>query len=1489
MKNKRGFTLVELLGTISLIAIILAIVSVSYINITKHIRLSYYKTLEESVLVAGSEYYAYTSNRPNMFGEEKKVSLAYLVENKYITNVVDKKGNTCSLDDSYITSYKNSSDKTKYYVCLICNSDDYKTSTLECNGSLDYTLKTYLTINDTGREYQEGTWVNKYVKVEYKTLNDIKEAIAKDQSGNIKKCNMTLKNGFRSCTLTLDVSGKYELYGTNGDKITSSITKDISVDKISPSFTIYEDTTRIENKVLKETTTDKTTVNINVKDIVDNESKVRSIKYSFGKKEEYVVVDNTKTEFSFTKEIGLGISDLIVVVEDYAGNITKKVVKYEVFNKTQKPTTEFCNNITYNGYEQILTEEAENGYKFINNKGTNAGEYTVSAVLDENYKWEDGTDSDISFVCKIERKPVAKEGTCKTLVYDGTTKALVSGGENITLINNEGKNANSYIVKMNANANYAFTDFSISKEIVCSIGKKDLIVVANSNQSKTYGSSDPTLTYTYSGNISLETPKFTGSLQRASGEAVGSYLINKGTLALIDNGTFLKNNYNLVFSCSTNFTITTKNISSLTITLDNTTYTYDKTEKRPNVVVKDGSKTLTLNTDYTLSYSNNINAGTAYVNITGIGGYTGSSSKSFVINKRSITVKANNQTINYGSSIAQGTGHITVSNLASGDIITSIKLTQSTTSATTNGVITPSNAIINSGNNNYNITYQNGTLVINRLKTATVGSCNNLTYNGTNQVLAKNGTNVTINNNEGKNAGSYTITFTANANYAFSDNTTSKTINCSIAKKALTITASNQNLMGTNIIDKSLSKITSTGLVSGDVITSITLTQSTTSDTTSGVITPSNAVIKRSSNNVSNNYSITYRNGNLTITNKKYCATFILNGASSIDGVAGNKSNVCCNPMTEASCTITSPNITPKTNFEVLGWTRNANNLIIPTDDSVDDNGNRASITLTKDETFYAVTKNSDDSRKTYMIEFDLNGASSYTIGGATYTSSETFSCQTGTVYNGASIPTTCTFTLPTIARNKSGAVIYGWNTSANSSSATYSVGQTITVSNNMVLHAITSFPLILYYNASGGTTTLPNQTKQVYNTEVGEWFDIPAYDRANMCRNKNNNYSTYKYIGLALTNGSNVANYCQGNKIYLTENTTLYAVWKPFYATGQISTSGKRLRIRAAGNMDAKTLGYIESGEKVYVTGPKTGDGNKWYPVIWGKISGYSYASNVKNVGTVLNSCEYTDYVCGGQGSILTVSPEIIYLNLANGKTTANISVESQCGSITGFTSSNPSLVNVNSNGVVTAVSGSVPYGSKSETNVKVTTRGGCPGVVRVIVKNINETAPNVNISISGTQRSSGYESGAVVSITCESEEGIASFNPVDSKGKSFTITGNDTKKTATITLKGSSSSRTISASCTSTNGLSTSKSSSYRIYQYSASSACGVKSYSYSGTCTCKISSMGQISKPCNSSIYSQGGCQAWCKNQSNGFSLDVNKGSCSRSATYKTCWHY
>ena len=68
----------------------------------------------------------------------------------------------------------------------------------------------------------------------------------------------------------------------------------------------------------------------------------------------------------------------------------------------------------------------------------------------------------------------------------------------------------------------------------------------------------------------------------------------------------------------------------------------------PTVVVKDGTKTLEKDTHYTVSYSNNINAGTATVTITGKDNYTGTitiDDKDIILS--SIVVKADTQKINY--------------------------------------------------------------------------------------------------------------------------------------------------------------------------------------------------------------------------------------------------------------------------------------------------------------------------------------------------------------------------------------------------------------------------------------------------------------------------------------------------------------------------------------------------------------------------------------------------------------------------------------------------------------------------------------------------------------------------------------------------------------------------------------------------------------------------------------------------------------------------
>ena len=74
-----------------------------------------------------------------------------------------------------------------------------------------------------------------------------------------------------------------------------------------------------------------------------------------------------------------------------------------------------------------------------------------------------------------------------------------------------------------------------------------------------------------------------------------------------------------------------QNISSATVTLSKSTYVYDGKAKKPSVTVKLGGKTLKNGTDYTVSYSNNVKAGTATVKITGKGDYTGSVTKNFNI------------------------------------------------------------------------------------------------------------------------------------------------------------------------------------------------------------------------------------------------------------------------------------------------------------------------------------------------------------------------------------------------------------------------------------------------------------------------------------------------------------------------------------------------------------------------------------------------------------------------------------------------------------------------------------------------------------------------------------------------------------------------------------------------------------------------------------------------------------------------------------------
>lgn len=84
------------------------------------------------------------------------------------------------------------------------------------------------------------------------------------------------------------------------------------------------------------------------------------------------------------------------------------------------------------------------------------------------------------------------------------------------------------------------------------------------------------------------------------------------------------------------FTVTKKSINGAVFS-NITACTFTGSEQKPTATVKIGTTTLAANTDYELSYKNNINAGTGTITATGKGNYSGSSKMTFTIAARAIS------------------------------------------------------------------------------------------------------------------------------------------------------------------------------------------------------------------------------------------------------------------------------------------------------------------------------------------------------------------------------------------------------------------------------------------------------------------------------------------------------------------------------------------------------------------------------------------------------------------------------------------------------------------------------------------------------------------------------------------------------------------------------------------------------------------------------------------------------------------------------------
>ena len=154
-KIKKGFTLVELLATITILGILLGIAIPSVMGYMNRGKETYYHSLEDSVLNSARDYLIdYRSLYPREIGSTISINGDELINNKYITDIDDEDGKKC---DATVIVEKTDKDEYDYHVCLKCG-DNYSSSDESCDriGDSGTTRNYVIEVEDFPTEVRQG-------------------------------------------------------------------------------------------------------------------------------------------------------------------------------------------------------------------------------------------------------------------------------------------------------------------------------------------------------------------------------------------------------------------------------------------------------------------------------------------------------------------------------------------------------------------------------------------------------------------------------------------------------------------------------------------------------------------------------------------------------------------------------------------------------------------------------------------------------------------------------------------------------------------------------------------------------------------------------------------------------------------------------------------------------------------------------------------------------------------------------------------------------------------------------------------------------------------------------------------------------------------------------------------------------------------------------------------------------------------------------------
>ena len=138
IKNKKGFTLIEILAAITILGILTGIAVVSVTKIIENGKKKHYLTAEENMKLAGQSFAQQNrSNLPKAIGQKTKISMKKLIDKNYIQTIKDYSENDCDMDKSYVQIFKYSQSDYSYVAYLECPNYNSKENISDITPEID--------------------------------------------------------------------------------------------------------------------------------------------------------------------------------------------------------------------------------------------------------------------------------------------------------------------------------------------------------------------------------------------------------------------------------------------------------------------------------------------------------------------------------------------------------------------------------------------------------------------------------------------------------------------------------------------------------------------------------------------------------------------------------------------------------------------------------------------------------------------------------------------------------------------------------------------------------------------------------------------------------------------------------------------------------------------------------------------------------------------------------------------------------------------------------------------------------------------------------------------------------------------------------------------------------------------------------------------------------------------------------------------------------